>query len=457
MTKFYYAVIISFIILLNVFLSYANIPEIVLNQKRAVVTVYVNDKDGKHISTGSGFIIGSNGIIVTNYHVISKFVEGKNTLLVKMENGAFFPLTKIVNYDKENDIAVFKVDGKELPTVNLARSYKPKQGESIVVIGSPLGLETTVSDGIISSVRGKDGIIQITAPISPGSSGSPVFNSKGEVVGVATFLIEGGQNLNFSIPVRHVEDLLKGNRQPKKKGFVDSEQHPAVAPAPSYKGLTAEDWYNKAEPLWKGGKNTDPTRVIEYLNNAIKLKPDYAIAYHNRGATYAALDQHQRALEDFSEAIRLKPDYAIAYHNRGNAYSFLGRYQRAIQDFNEAIRLKLNSAETYYSRGLAYSSLDQYQSAIEDYNEAIRLQPDKAEFYRNRGAAYYGLNHYRRAIEDYNEAILMRPDLASTYGNRAAAYFMQDNNKMGCRDAQKACDLGDCSNLKLAKTTGYCR
>ena len=189
MKIFFYAVIIFFIILVIVSFSYAKIHEIVLKQTRAVVTVYINDKDGKQIATGTGFIINSNGIIATNYHVISKFLEDNNTLFVKMENGAFFPLSEIGNFDKENDIAVFKIDGIKLPMVKFAKNYEPKQGEDIVVVGSPLGLETTVSDGIISSIRGKDGIIQITAPISPGSSGSPVFNSKGEVIGVATFLI----------------------------------------------------------------------------------------------------------------------------------------------------------------------------------------------------------------------------------------------------------------------------
>ena len=244
MKKFSYAILIIFIILLNISFSYANIPEIVLNQKRAVVTIYVNDKDGKRIGTGTGFVIDSNGIIATNYHVISTCWEDDNTLLVKMENGAYFPLIEIVNFDEDNDVAIFKVSGKELPTVKLAKNYKPKQGESIAVIGSPLGLETTVSDGIVSSVRGKDGIIQITAPISPGSSGSPVFNSNGEVIGVATFLIEGGQNLNFSIPVKHVENLLKSTRKVKKKG------------------LTAKDWVNKAIALWTKGKFTDPRKLL---------------------------------------------------------------------------------------------------------------------------------------------------------------------------------------------------
>src|SRR5664280_635494 len=150
MKNYSYAVIIFFIISLNVSFSYANISQIILDQRKTVVTIYVNDKDGNQIGIGTGFIIDSNGIIATNYHVMSMWLKDNNSLLVRMENGTFFPLREIVNYDEENDVAIFKVDGKELPRVKLAKKYEPKLGENIVVIGSPLGLETTVSDGIIS-------------------------------------------------------------------------------------------------------------------------------------------------------------------------------------------------------------------------------------------------------------------------------------------------------------------
>lgn len=233
MSKLSYVVIIFFVILVNISSSYAKITETVLKQKRAVVTLYINDKDGKQIGTGTGFIIDSNGIIVTNYHVIAAWLEADNTLLVKMENGSYFPIRTLINFDKENDVAIFKVDGKELPVVKLSTDYKPKQGENIVVVGSPLGLETTVSDGIISSVRGEDGLLQVTAPISQGSSGSPVLNSNGEVVGVITFLIEGGQNLNFAIPVKHVSNLLKKAPMSEKQGIVDEAFPEVPAPAPT--------------------------------------------------------------------------------------------------------------------------------------------------------------------------------------------------------------------------------
>jgi tetratricopeptide (TPR) repeat protein len=111
----------------------------------------------------------------------------------------------------------------------------------------------------------------------------------------------------------------------------------------------------------------------------------------------------------------------------------------------------------YNNRGIIYASLDRDQYAIEDFNHAIRLKPDDAEFYNNRGAAYGKLSQYQRAIEDFNETIRLRPDYANAYYNRATAYILQGNKEPGCRDAQKACELGNCAILELAKVKGFCR
>ncbi|MGD0280605.1 MAG: tetratricopeptide repeat protein [Smithella sp.] len=117
----------------------------------------------------------------------------------------------------------------------------------------------------------------------------------------------------------------------------------------SGKSETALDWFNKAAEL----NYTDP-RVIEYLNNAIKLQPNYASAYNMRGISYTRLGQYQRAIEDFNQAIVLKPDDAKTYINRGIAYTFLLQYQRAIVDYNKAISSKPDDVNAYYNREYVY-------------------------------------------------------------------------------------------------------
>jgi len=197
-------------------------------------------------------------------------------------------------------------------------------------------------------------------------------------------------------------------------------------------------------------------RAIEDYNEAIRLNPHKAEPHNNRGLVYHTLGQYQRAIEDYNEAIRLKPHKAEPHNNRGFAYFMLGQYQRAVEDFNKAISLKSDYAEPYNNRGLAYYALGQYQRAVEDFNKAISLKSDYADYYNNRGNAYAELKRYQSALKDFNEAIRLEPDYADAYDNRGIAYFNQANKEFGCRDAQKACELGNCKTLEAAKGRGDC-
>jgi len=171
----------------------------------AVVTIV--SADAKDIVQGSGFIISSDGKIVTNFHVVA----GKPAILARRSDGSFLVIKGVLASDKANDLAILQAEGRNLPFVQLGDSDTVKVGEAICVIGSPMLLEGAVSAGIISAVRElQDGrkLLQITAPISKGSSGSPVFNRKGEVIGVASFILSEGQNLNFAVPSNAVKTLL---------------------------------------------------------------------------------------------------------------------------------------------------------------------------------------------------------------------------------------------------------
>jgi len=271
------------------------------------------------------------------------------------------------------------------------------------------------------------------------------------------------------------------------------------------KGKTAEalDHFNKAVRL-------QPDHALFYLNRgsaydelgryqdacadftkAIFLEPDYAEAHYNRGNTYAKLKQYQAAIENYNEAIRIRPDYAKAYSNRGNAYAELGqyhnalkdynmalhlapgnaetyynrgnisyitgRYRNAVHDYNESLRHNPNDAKAYYNRGNAYGKLGQFDEAITNYNKAIDLDPDYVKAYHNRGVAYNKIGRHQQAIQDYNEAIRRNPNYTQAYINKALLFFETGNNVFGCRNAQKACDLGNCAALKKGMKEQSCR
>jgi len=173
----------------------------------AVVLIVVSDASGKPVAEGSGFLVSPDGKIVTNHHVI----DGASSATVKLNNGAFFPVEGVLADDPEQDLAVLKVAGKNLPYLNLADSDNASLGQHVLAIGSPLGLENSVSDGIVSGFRNDETgkrWIQTTAPASHGNSGGPLLVMDGKVLGVVTWKAGEGENLNFAVPSKSIASLL---------------------------------------------------------------------------------------------------------------------------------------------------------------------------------------------------------------------------------------------------------
>lgn len=162
--------------------------------------------------------------------------------------------------------------------------------------------------------------------------------------------------------------------------------------------------------------------AIEAYNQAISIKPDYIEPHYNLGVAYAGLGHWQEAIEAFKQAIRIKPDYVDAHNNLGIAYSNLGRWQEAIEAFKQAIRIKSNFAESHYNLGWAYLNLGRYQEAIESYKWALRIKPNFAEAHNNLGMAYLNLGRYQEAIESCKRALRIKPNFVESYYNLGMAY-----------------------------------
>ena len=174
--------------------------------KNSIVKIIAHHSEGE--VAGTGFAISADGKIATNYHVIEK----ASKIFVKLPDGRTIGIERIVAFDKRVDLAILQLRGVTLHPLPLGDSSAIVVGQEVCVMGSPLGLEQSFSTGVVSAKRTIDGFewVQITAPISPGSSGSPVMNRDGAVVGVATFTTREGQNLNFAAPVNSLRQLLNG-------------------------------------------------------------------------------------------------------------------------------------------------------------------------------------------------------------------------------------------------------
>ncbi len=208
-------------------LTVRQIAEIALD---STVHLVFTDAQGNRW-TGSGFVV-YDGHIATNHHVVNNMSIGFAKLVGKEE---VYPVETILETDKEHDLAVIKVGGLDASVLSLGDSDTVRIGDKVYVAGNPHGLEGSFSDGIISAIRGDPDIFfQMTAPISQGSSGGPVFNEKGEVIGVSFATFRNGQNLNFAIPVNYLKSLMPTLPTPIKPKLVKPKvDPPPVKPKPT--------------------------------------------------------------------------------------------------------------------------------------------------------------------------------------------------------------------------------
>ncbi|MBW1973407.1 MAG: tetratricopeptide repeat protein, partial [Deltaproteobacteria bacterium] len=353
-----------------------NLPRIIKKVEPSIVLILTYDNKRKPLGQGSGFFINKQGDVITNRHVL----KGASYAYVKTKDKKIYPIKKILAEDKKSDLirVSVKIPHKAVHPLSLSTSL-PKVGERIIVIGSPLGLEQTVTDGIVSAVRKIPAfgwIIQITAPLSPGSSGSPVINMKGKVIGVASFRMIKGENLNFAIPIQRAIRLALGKRQTFNKWQAKREKK----------------WYTSAEKLYLKGFDfilaKDYKDALHYFEEETKKNPKYAKAYLWIGYCKYSLGQYREAIKAYKQAIRIKPDFAYAHFGLGLVYGSLGQYREAIKAFKEAIHIKPDFADAHCNLGVAYGSLGQYQKAIKALKQAIRIKPDLADAYCGLGLTY---------------------------------------------------------------------
>jgi serine protease Do len=176
------------------------------------------------LGLGTGFLVRADGWVVTNLHVI----EGADEALVTFSDKRSYPVLEVVSASAQHDLALLHIKATGLPVLRLGKSEAVRAGDTVVAIGHPLGLEDTVSNGLVSAVRevGELTALQISAPIAPGSSGGPLFNDQGEVIGVATAILRGGQNLNLGMPVKYVEQLMQSPAPVTLAAFAAAHAEP---------------------------------------------------------------------------------------------------------------------------------------------------------------------------------------------------------------------------------------
>jgi tetratricopeptide (TPR) repeat protein len=385
------------------------LPQLVKRIKPSAVAIETFDARGNTLARGSGFFV-SNDRIITNRHVIEKC----SRVEIHLMNGSKYGAKGVLAIDGEGDLALLQVDvPKELAVPLQIVQSAPLEGESIVVIGNPFGLEGSVSNGIVSAVReipGYGKIIQITAPISPGSSGSPVVNMRGQVVGVASLQAAEGQSLNFAVPSERIFGLKIGDLQ-------------------TFSSLSAETQKNKrsaAQTLYSQGlgilSRDDFARALPYFEKAVDVDPNYAEAWYQAGFCYGMLGRHADALKASRRAAQLRPEWAQTFLNIGASSFALGQFKDAVDAYRQAVKLDENNSDAQYALGLSLGKLGRTDEEILAYKRALAIKPESPNVIETLGLAYFKQKRYTDSAAMFEQLRNYKPD-AKTYNFLGESYF----------------------------------
>ena len=269
----------------------------------ATATILTFGAGGDTLAQGSGFVIERTGVVVTNWHVL----KGAAKAVIQFPSGEAFDWVRFLAGDSLADIVLLKFPGYDLPTLTTS-TVVPDPGDKVVVIGSPLGLSETVSEGIVSAVRVIDGrqLVQISAPVSHGSSGGPVLDDRARVFAVATSQLPGGQQLNFAVPIRYALALLGDHQAPRPLDsvFARAESQAQTATPEAARGDTVTAVLVQAKGLIDQHRPKEAVPLLEfaYANGDAVQKENVAALLYT-GA--APLLQQPQDLAGATELLRL--------------------------------------------------------------------------------------------------------------------------------------------------------
>jgi tetratricopeptide (TPR) repeat protein len=452
-----------------------NLEGLVKKNEEAVVLIECFNNDNVLISTGSGVIINKNGEVLTNVHVI----KGASSARVKLFDNRYYKIVLVLGYNSLTDLALLKIDtkGAILTQATISTEYCNK-GASVFTIGNPDGLENSISTGIVSSVRvmGDYGdSYQITAPISPGSSGGGLFNSKGELVGITTFskVSSLNQNLNFAICIQNLSTI-------RSKTYIPFHE--------AYKEILFNNFIEECNALMKYGQYEDVIKIAQEVYQSDSLN---WLALHYMGKALAEIEEYKYSASVLIKSISLnKIDENYKFSSLvtlGVVFRKIGEYNLAKSCYLSAIEINPNDAIVYCNMSVLLASFEKelgadsrlmksyYKKALEldkyscawgykdmakeaysqkDYERAIFLLSLSIEIdkqndellaineYKNRGEIYFTVyKDYEKAIADLDNCIRLSPLTAKCYVSKAFVLIEKGDYVQACAIFNKATEL----------------
>ncbi|NDJ16311.1 trypsin-like peptidase domain-containing protein [Myxacorys almedinensis] len=342
---------------------------VTIYQRSSPAVAVIEAPNGKSFNRGSGFILSSKGFILTNQHIVGN----NRQVRIKLADGSVYQGT-VVSRNPNVDLAMIQIQPqKPLPSLRI-QAVPPQIGQKVYAIGNPSSkatgmLDRSLSDGIVSRID-ESGLIQFTASVTFGSSGGPLLNEDGYVVGIVRSGAPG-TNFNFAVPVGAV-NLLPGRR--------------------STAGVQVQQINHYITVGLLQFRQNNFQKALQVFSAGIQQYPSDPTLYSNRGITRRFLRDHQGALKDFTRSIQLRPS-SMAYFNQAVLYeSDLKQPQQAIKDYSEAIRINqkwgspITLGDAFYRRGRLQSQQGNKKAAIADFKQAAKVYSQFANRDRYRAA-----------------------------------------------------------------------
>ncbi len=348
----------------------------------AVFYIDIWDESSKSLNiVGGGFFITPDGVAVTNYHVL----ENADAASVWLPNKTGYSVLGVLYFDKNLDFAVIKTNATNVPYLNIGDSLDVYSGDEIYTIGNPQGLTNTISNGIVSNPCRDDfnRMIQITAPISPGSSGGALLNSRGEVIGITTATLTSGQNLNFAVPINDVVNRNEVLNIENKYNMLTMEQFATINGA-----------YDKIEPP----KNI---RVVRQQNSSAHIQWDevegaeyYHFYYQEAGEDTFWFDE-----DDNGNKLKFEycNDYTVSYNGleNGKIYNVIVTSVKNGVESNDSEILTFVFKQNENDGPLySYNKLNEF--LLRNYNHKINNSPTYQEVTQGEN----GRNYYSITCDD---------------------------------------------------------
>lgn len=447
----------------------------------------VYDQANNLMSQGSAFVAAEGGILVTNAHVL----DGGSYFVARFPNGMTRKVKTILALDASYDFAILQIENANIHPLALADSDELSVGQSVYAIGSPYGLENTISSGIVAGVRkmlGELHLLQITTPISEGSSGGVLVNETGQVVGVTTFMIGGGQNLNFAIPIKVVKDglaqidllRLQPDEVPQKPPSV--EQPALKLPAsPLYTAgsdlrllleigfsalqdeelRTARESFNKVIQIDSTEINAirgmarvaylaqENEEALIWYRRAVNLDSSDARTLFGCGLAARNLRMDSLALSMYEQALQVQPDFWEVWFELGLFHGRRGEYQQAIYALKQANHFNSGNPDILHSMGITAFALNDYERARDWLRRALELSPDSAEIMVKLGQACFRLDQLKQAQEILLRATQLDSMRGTAYLWLAITMRAQDNLAVALQYANKSRSLLDSAMDKI--------